>query len=457
MPSAPVVIFVTSNGVGMGHLSRQLATIISAGEKIKPVLFSLSGALPRVISAIESGEIPELGQPIRYEYCPSREAVLLPSRGWRLRLRQSYRSYRWHPYLRDRLVALAIEVNARAIVFDGVVPYAGLLAAKKRLPGIRFIWMRRGMWQEDTPKRRLDLSKNFDLTLEPGDFAFKHDQGPTNHRNDAYRISPVSLTNVLKMSTKSEARAALGLPMKGPVLLLAPGSGALGSVDATIDAIREIMRRSHPHWTIALTRQAIARHEAIEAENLFILDDVYPLARHLRAFDAAASAAGYNAVHELLSAQIPTLLIPSRNHKTDDQLARGEGVAALGAAILGAESLESEMKVLLSPNTRERLQKTSSDLPHASGDAEAARLITEQALQGTDLKVTRNFKTPPRPLIDARASIKNGEIADIIFTETMPYDSLRMAIPVEHLILSASPDYQKKRCAIVDWLYRRDS
>ena|SRR5690625_3114651 len=78
MSSRPVVIFMTSNGVGMGHISRQLAIILD-GRKVDPVLFSLSGALPRVIQAEATGELPEAhDSKIRYEYCPSREAVRLP-------------------------------------------------------------------------------------------------------------------------------------------------------------------------------------------------------------------------------------------------------------------------------------------------------------------------------------------------------------------------------------------
>src|SRR5690625_1732146 len=200
MSSSPVVIFMTSNGVGMGHISRQLAIILE-GRSVSPVLFSLSGALPRVMQAQATGELPEANDSkIRYEYCPSREAVRLPLSGWRKKIRTYYRSYRWHGYLGDRIVALAKEVDAQAIIFDGVVPYAGLIRTRKRLSGVRFIWMRRGIWQKKAPRRRLDLSRNFDLTIEPGDFAQKHDLGPTRNRTDVVRISPISLTSVLSLT-----------------------------------------------------------------------------------------------------------------------------------------------------------------------------------------------------------------------------------------------------------------
>ena len=59
MPSPPVVIFMTSNGVGMGHLSRQLTLALSEPPREGSVIFSLSGALPRIMAASRSGELPE--------------------------------------------------------------------------------------------------------------------------------------------------------------------------------------------------------------------------------------------------------------------------------------------------------------------------------------------------------------------------------------------------------------
>ena len=69
----------------------------------------------------------------------------MASTGWRAPIRRRYRSYRWAPYLRDRIRALAVETGAQALVFDGVAPYPGLLAAREHLPSLRFGWVRRGL------------------------------------------------------------------------------------------------------------------------------------------------------------------------------------------------------------------------------------------------------------------------------------------------------------------------
>src|SRR5699024_12774393 len=85
---------------------------------------------------------------------------------------------------RGRIRALAVETGAQALVFDGVAPYPGLLAARERLPSLRFGWVRRGLWRPEAPASRLDLSRHFDLTVEPGDVARAWDHGPTRDRTD---------------------------------------------------------------------------------------------------------------------------------------------------------------------------------------------------------------------------------------------------------------------------------
>ena len=104
----PVVILMTSNGAGMGHLARLAAVAGSAGSGFAPLLLSMSTALPTVAAA--SG--------LPAEYCPG------PARQW-------LRTDVWHRYLERRLVALVRESGATALVFDGTSPYPGLLAARR--------------------------------------------------------------------------------------------------------------------------------------------------------------------------------------------------------------------------------------------------------------------------------------------------------------------------------------
>jgi len=454
MSDRPVVILMTSNGVGMGHLSRQLTAALSGPRRFDPVVFSLSRAMPRIIAATEGVALAEAhDRNLRFEYAPSWESGWFPT-GWKAPVRRRYRSYRWAPYLRDRIHALAVETGARTLVFDGVAPYPGLVAARRELPSLRFVWVRRGLWQPQAPAERLDLSRYFDLTIEPGDVARAWDIGPTRDRDDAVRLDgPVSLTDVLEPSDPRAAREDLGLPIDRPVLLLAPGSGALGSVDATAAEVLEAVHRSHPDWVVAVTRQSIARHSVRgDGDRVFVLDDVYPLARFVGTFDAAVSAAGYNAVHELLAARVPTLLIPSTNHVTDDQPTRALGAASRGVALAVETTVARAVDRLLDTAERRALRDAMALLEPADGGRGVADRIT--ALTDGTPAPRWSPAQPSRPFLDLRTTAIAGTDDAVIFTEHLDRELLAGSRPVEHLLTGSSARYRRDRGKIASWLYR---
>lgn len=456
----PTVILMTSNGVGMGHLSRQLTIALSGHARFRPIIFSLSKALPRVMLAEAEGELPEaLGHDLQYEYCPSRESGWLPAGGWQRKLRQTYQSYRWHPYLRDRLLALIGETNAAAVVFDGAFPYRGLLDVRSIRPDLPLLWVRRGMWKREVDQKRLQLAEKFDAVIAPGDFGSSHDVGPTSTA-PALRTAPISLQHVLTPLSKTEAKRALGLDPDRQALLLAPGSGALGSVEDVAAEVRKVVGELAPDWQVAVTKQSIARH-TIGGDGVLLLNNIYPLVRYLHAFDAAVSAAGYNSVHELLASQVPTLFIPSVNHATDDQRSRAAGVAARGAALVsGADltrvnqsttlpELPTALEALLDSSVRERLTAVCARLEPASGGEEAAAHIISHVSDRPKTQPLLEIPAPSRPLFDARTRTSR-----LIFTDAPTTALLHGNAPVEHILAGASSEYRRTRRLAAGWLYR---
>lgn len=433
------VLLVTSNGTGMGHLSRQLTIALSGRDRFDAVILSLSGALARVQASADAGAFDA---PLRFEYCANRR----PSG------RRSPSAYlfnrRWTAYLRDRVTTLAAEVGARAVVFDGVIPYDGIVAARRALPDTPFVWVRRGMWQSTAPTRWLGAGREFDLIIEPGDLAPDH--GPTSTRGDAVQVAPICLDACLPRSTRAQAREVLGLPADGPVLLLAPGAGAVGSVDESARLVIETMRRHGPQWTIAVTRQAIAQHSvAAGHDDVVMLDDVFPLVPHLAAFDAAVSAAGYNAVHELLRAAIPTVLVPSRDHTVDDQVARARGVVERGWAIAADPSLPDAVARLLNDPARAELRRRLDQIPPMTGGAEAAALIAERAAAAAPAHAP-DVVAPRGGLVDVRARLE----APPTFRTRVSTAHVRTGSPVEHLIDDPTDHYRRQRELVARQLYR---
>lgn len=454
MSDRPVVILMTSNGVGMGHLSRQLTIALSGEHRFDAVVLTLSRALPRVIAAARSDELPGAAERgVRFEYAPSWESGWLPT-GWRAPIRRRYRSYRWAPYLRDRIRALAVETGAQALVFDGVAPYPGLIAAREQLPELKFAWVRRGLWRPQAPTARLDLSRHFDLAIEPGDVAQEWDRGPTRDRTDVERLSgAVSLTDVLEPLPQQAARRRLGLPTDRPILLLTPGSGVLASVDATAAEVLAAIGTSHPDWLVAVTRQSIAQHSIQgDASRVVVLDDVFPLVRYLTAFDAAIGVGGYNGVHELLSAGIPSLLIPSLHHATDDQPARTGGAAARGAALTVQNSIATAIDRLLTPAVQEELRSAMSRLEPADAGHEIADRVADLAQAGDPATVWPGARPRP-PLVDLRRPARAGTTA-VRWTHELDREKLAGVRPVEHVLPGSSERYAAERRPIAHWLYR---
>ena len=123
----PTIILATSNGVGMGHLARASAIALALKPIANPIIVSMAGGIAEISDYMG----------IRTEYIPGRD------REWMTR-------DLWDQYLRDRLVALVEETDAKLISFDGVVPYPGVIAAKVKAPHISLVWVRRGLWQKKT-------------------------------------------------------------------------------------------------------------------------------------------------------------------------------------------------------------------------------------------------------------------------------------------------------------------
>lgn len=402
-PSAPTVLLITSNGAGMGHLTRMLAVALGSNDSDRFTVMSMSVALPVVVE-----------QGIRAEYCPSVE------RGW-------FTGPRWHAYLAERVVALAEEVGADLIAFDGVAPYRGIALAAERLPDVAFVWMRRGLWRAGANLRQLEASAWFDAVIEPGDLAAAADRGGTAGRTDATVISPVSLLDVIEPLPRDEARAALGLDGDGPTLLLTLGSGRLGEVAAPGQVVLDAAV-GQQGWQVAMTRSAIATKDipADAQGRVTLLDGIYPLVRYLNAFDAVVSAAGYNAVHEFVSAGVPTLLVANPATRTDDQVGRAEHLGAAGLALATApdadRDLAAAVRDLLTGATRDRLAAAVAELEpgrRGGGAQEANRVFADviaqfraARAQGRNTRVgvtvsatpTRRLRATARSLLGRRGS-----------------------------------------------------
>jgi UDP:flavonoid glycosyltransferase YjiC (YdhE family) len=300
----PTIILATSNGIGMGHLTRASAIAAELKSFANPVIISMASGVV---------EVPKIAD-VCYEYVPGRD------RKWMGR-------FEWDRYLRDRIVALIDETDAKIVSFDGVVPYPGIIGIKSVRPKVKLVWVRRGFWQRTSQRYLLNLqSKMMDLIITPGDYGQSYDKGPTAGRKDSLLVKPISIFNPKTALSRADARSLLGLDLNRPAVLVQLGIGE-ADLNAKLTAALEGLT-SWSNLQVVLTKEPIDSAGINLAPNGLDLKVIrhFPLANVLNAFDAAICAAGYNSVHEELAARIPTLFIPN-TRGTDNQAARAAWAA----------------------------------------------------------------------------------------------------------------------------------
>jgi spore coat polysaccharide biosynthesis predicted glycosyltransferase SpsG len=343
------ILFVTSNGTGLGHLTRSMAIARRLEGEVEPLFFTLSAAAPVV---------RELGFPVEYA-----ASYATPGAG---------NDWRWSRRLRGRLRAAIAEAEPSVLVFDGTHPYEALLGAMRSFDGMRTVWSRRPLWREGSSRVPLGRTGSFDAVLEPGELAAAEDRGPTvARRTEAHAVAPIVLLDRSELLPREEAARELGLDPAATNVLVGLGQGS--EVAATTDrCLRHLAGREGIQ--VAALSSALAGLGA-SPEGIAQLRATYPISRYYAAFDAAVSASGYNAYHELIALGVPSLFVPM-SRETDDQPARARFAAAggLGWAVEGPDDpgLERALDRLADDEARGAVAARLSEHELSNGAVEAA-------------------------------------------------------------------------------------
>lgn len=368
----PQTLFVVTNGVGLGHLTRLLAIALELRS---------SGA----------------SQPVFWSY--SRAAGLLEAHGFPVILRQTAAHLeadrdvwkRWE----TKELARYIRANPVAgIVYDGS-NIGSAIGPALREPGCgscAAIWVRRGMWQSHWDASVLEATEICDLVLEPGDIAAAFDSGATatyqpRHTGYCQKVvtSPVVLTAPSQMLARAKARRALGVRGRKPLCLINLGAHAMtthGSLTTMIETAQSAGKVQFLWARSPLADPGQVLSLSIPQISLF------PLGNYLHAFDGIISAAGYNSFHEAMTlTRAPVLFAPSVHARLDDQMSRAifaasEGMARVLSPTEDAESAEICRQFIEGLSARPRLERPKFD---TNGAAQMAMHISRvQARYGAD-------------------------------------------------------------------------
>jgi hypothetical protein len=352
------ILFVTSNGVGIGHLTRMLAVARRCPQPLEPVFLTLSQAI-RIVR--EQGFL--------VEYLPYHGLL-----GCDIQ--------HWNRCLREEINELIAFYDPPVLVFDGHVPYQGLVDALGDNPDVGSVWSRRGMWQPGRGKEAIGRERHFDAVVEPRDLAGGFDRGLTAQSRSRSRVvDPIRLLDEGDLLSRRQARAALGIGSARPAVLLQLGAG--NNYDyTTLRRSAIALLRERYYADVRVAQWPIAEAPLDLPEGVRSISE-FPLSRYARAFDLVLSAAGYNSFHELLLAGVPAIFVPNEHPQQDDQLARARFVEHedLGACVRVREvyRLSACIDRLLAPAERRRIARRCATLERGNGAVELAGLIEEMA------------------------------------------------------------------------------
>ena len=357
----PVALLCTSNGVGLGHLTRQMAVGRFLRATHDVVLFTLSPAAQLAVAA-----------DFHVEYLRSHEYGTVGNRAW-------------NGFYASRLEHLLDQYQPEVLAFDGGHPYAGLCAVLRNRPGLRSVWSRRGLWQPGKGHDAFSRSRLFTHVVEPGEYAAEMDRGLTAGGAGASLVTaPVCAVRPEDLRPAGEVRKDLGLDPDRPTALMQLGAGQVNDTGSLSARVVASLRR-HPDLQVVVTESVLTRVPAELPPDVVRLRH-FPIGEYRAAFDVSVMAAGYNSFQEAMALGLPTLFVPNQSTAKDDQDARTLWAEKSGCGLRWPDpgpmaepsllsGLDKSVDRLLDPSEQNRMRRYMADLPAATGAEEIAAVL----------------------------------------------------------------------------------
>lgn len=360
----PKVLYLTSNGVGMGHLTRALASARRLRPLADPVVVTMSKGFS---VAARDG--------IEAEYLTYHRSVGLERDDW-------------ETHLAAEISEIIGFHRPDVFVFDGNLPYDGLVAALDRFPALWKVWQRRGMWVPDTGAHHIAREPAFDVVIEPAELAAAFDQGLTRqHRSCTIEVPPVTYLRPDEALDRDAARAEIGLDPDSLAIVLQLGSGNNQDLTEVYRLLfdRLVGTRIDGREVQLVVADWLVGNDTAELPAGVIRLRGFPFARLLAAFDAAVAMAGYNTFHENLRAGLPTLFLANEHPQQDEQWRRADYGALRGLCLSGRlgqpYALLASLDRLLRPEVRQALGQACAALPGENGADQVAAYLVQLAHQ----------------------------------------------------------------------------
>lgn len=347
------VVLVSSNGAGLGHLTRLEA--INRHLSCSTMIYTLSKGFRKLEKKADE-----------LVYFPSSATLGLKSRTW-------------NALLFSHFSAFISTTNPKVIVFDGTFLYAAVVDASKSLR-VPLVWIRRGRWKEEVRDNSIQFNspeKFCDLVIVPGEYAYTD---PISPSCSVEHVDPVVVYEPNELLSKQAALQYFKLSGMKKYVLVQLGAGNINNIDDWISAACNEVLSLGDDWVPVLLSNPLSHDRSLPHEAVVI--EAFPMSLYLKAFEFVIVAAGYNSVQEAIASEVPIIAVPNLATGTDDQLKRALAIseAGLGLMALKLSELRGAIQKLASSNFRDEMSSTQRYEVEPLGAIQIAEILEKRYL-----------------------------------------------------------------------------
>ena len=354
--SKNTILFMATNGAGLGHLTRSMAIArrIRSIDPNREIVF--------LTTSIAVNTLHKEGF-LAYHIPPK---ALLPA---------EMTSAQWGEMLRSTLMMLFSLYDIKTVVFDGAYPYAPFVRYIGAQGELKKVWVKRGSEKAETKATRQEQEKFFDHILIPSEMGQEMPQNDSRHT----WVNPIVFIDKDELLSRNQVRRLFKIPDDKLFVYVQLGAGSNYNLQERLDCVFAALRKKG-NIMIALGESIIGDALQIYEDDIVIIKD-YPNSKYFSGFDFVISACGYNTFHELMYFGVPTLFLPIMETGTDDQMSRAMLGVKAGAAIALSQFDEKEIEQAIEKlSDREenlKMRKNVQDFSFSNGAEAAAKFIMD--------------------------------------------------------------------------------
>lgn len=351
MKKRQTIIFMITNGAGLGHLTRGLAV----AKRLKIIAPWLDIVFFTTCMATEV--IRKEG--FMYFYTPS--MALLP---------EEVSATTWVSMLKDQLGQLINFYHPIGVVFEGAYPCGAIISQLRNNPSLKSVWIKRESNKSD-PQCLKDLEEAFNLVIVPRE-AGKDYEEEIMPDNKCY-CPPVILIDENQAHSREEVRSALGVKKNEKLFYIQLGTLEMNDSNGVLGRTQKCLVGKR-NTKLLVAESIIGPSVETSNPNIKIIRN-YPNAQYFKAIDFAITAAGYNTYHEIVHFNIPTLFIPNTQTVLDDQVKRAMYLTNRGAALCLRNMKLLDQEITQLQEKRDEIRARLALCKEENGALDAAKLI----------------------------------------------------------------------------------